>query len=105
MEKSSNNELKRTKVKNLGPEEYEIYIWLREAYSLPWIGETLLLAKRDVKRRAKQVYKSLGVKNRDELILQYGVLDKLRSSGFWDFGVKPEDLCHALDLYHEQHVI
>jgi DNA-binding CsgD family transcriptional regulator len=65
-----------TLLRGLTPEEHEMFIWLREAFTIEWIAETLMRDKREVKTLAAQVYKALEVRNREELIAYYGALDK-----------------------------
>ena len=60
----------------LKPEEYEVYIWLLQAYSIAWISETLGLKKNKIKSLASNVYKKLDVKNQSELIRYYITLKK-----------------------------
>jgi DNA-binding CsgD family transcriptional regulator len=104
MDKDSAIEAKRIRVKNLGPAEYEVYLWLREAYSLPWIAETLFIEKRELKRRTARLLKSLGVKNQYELIQQYGALDKPleKLTKAVKCPIRTEELCMALVLYQEE---
>jgi hypothetical protein len=43
-------------VHSLPWQEYEVYLWLLQAYSIDWISETLGLEKRAVKALAGNVY-------------------------------------------------
>ena len=63
----------------LKPEEYEVYIWLLQAYSIAWISETLGLKSKKVKTLAAKVYKTLKVKNQRDLIKYYVSLKKYES--------------------------
>jgi len=63
----------------LKPEEYEVYIWLLQAYSIAWISETLGLKSKKVKTLASNVYKTLKVKNQRELIKYFVSLKKYES--------------------------
>ena len=69
-------EEKRNLVCSLPEKEYEIYLWLRNAYSVRWIAETLCTEKKDIKKTAAGVYKTLLVCNQRDLISQYGTLDR-----------------------------
>jgi len=63
----------------LKPEEYEVYIWLLQAYSIAWISETLGLKSKIVKSLALNVYKKFEVKNQRELIKYFVSLKKYES--------------------------
>jgi len=63
-------------VSRLKPEEYEVYIWLLQAYSLAWISETLGLDSKKIKSLASNVYKTFEVKNQRELIKYFVSLKK-----------------------------
>jgi len=63
----------------LKPEEYEVYIWLLQAYSMAWISETLGLKSKKVKSLASNVYKKFEVKNQRELIKYFVSLKKYES--------------------------
>jgi DNA-binding CsgD family transcriptional regulator len=60
-------------VRTLPHQEYQVYLWLLQAYSLDWIAESLGLKKRDVKTLAKNVYKILGVGDQRDLVRYYFV--------------------------------
>jgi len=66
-------------VSRLKQEEYEVYIWLLQAYSIAWISETLGLESKKVKSLASNVFKKLDVKNQSELIRYYITLKKYES--------------------------
>ncbi|AEF82892.1 LuxR family transcriptional regulator [Leadbettera azotonutricia] len=60
----------------LDTEEREVFPWLREFFTVPWIAETIMRGKSEVKQIAGRIYRKLGVKNQAELVYRYGVLDK-----------------------------
>jgi len=66
-------------ISRLKPEEYEVYIWLLQAYSITWISETLGLKSKKVKSLASNVYKTFEVKNQRELIKYFVSLKKYES--------------------------
>ena len=66
-------------VSRLKPEEYEVYIWLLQAYSITWISETLGLKTKRVKSLASNVYKTFEVKDQRELIKYFVSLKKYES--------------------------
>jgi len=66
-------------VSRLKPEEYEVYIWLLQAYSIAWVSETLGLKSKKVKSLASNVYKKFEVKNQRELIKYFVSLKKYES--------------------------
>jgi len=84
-----------TLVSCLLPEEYDVFIWLLQAYSVTWIAETLGLKKNKVKSLALKIYKTLDVKNQSELIRYYITLKK--------YEIKPprnlEDFSYAMASY------
>ena len=63
-------------VSRLKPEEYEVYIWLLQAYSIAWISETLGLERKKVKSLASNVFKKFEVKNQRDLIKYFVSLKK-----------------------------
>ena len=63
-------------VNRLMPEEYEVYIWLLQAYSINWIAESLGLEKKKVRALAGNVYAALKVSDQRELIRYYFLPDK-----------------------------
>jgi len=87
-------------LRRLLPEEYEVYVWLLEAYSIGWIAESLGLEKRKVKTLAKQVYKILEVGDQRELVRHYLSPDKYAAYG------KPalctEELAYYMSYYTDQ---
>ena len=66
----------QTRIRQLSGDEYEIYKWLREFYSERWIAETLLLELHEVKKKIRQVYFKLGVKNKRGFMRSYGRLPR-----------------------------
>jgi len=87
-------------LRRLLPEEYEVYVWLLQAYSIGWIAESLGLEKRIVKTLAKKVYKILEVSDQRELIRYYLSSDKYAAH------VKPalstEELAFSMSRYTDQ---
>ena len=73
---ATSDDEKRERVRALTPEEFEVYKWLREGYTLKWTAETLYKDLDEIRTHAKCVYHKLGVKNQRSLINPYGVLDK-----------------------------
>lgn len=61
----------QARVDQLAQDEYEIYKWLREYYSVRWIAETLLISRCAAKKKIKRVFTVLGVKNKETLIRTY----------------------------------
>jgi DNA-binding NarL/FixJ family response regulator len=88
-----------TLLRDLTPEEHELFIWLREAFSIEWIAETLMRDKREIKTLAAQVYKALAVESREELIAYYGTLGKEVLPEIR----KAEELAGVLARYGETH--
>ncbi len=72
----------RTRVKTLTAEEFRVYEWLREAYSMSWIAETLMKKRSQIRAISREVYTKLGVNNCRDLIRFYAVLDKKRKVHF-----------------------
>jgi DNA-binding CsgD family transcriptional regulator len=60
-------------VRYLQQQEYEVYLWLLNAYSIGWIAETMGLVKRTIKTLAKNIYTILKVNDQRELIRYYFV--------------------------------
>jgi len=85
-------------VSRLKPEEYEVYVWLLQAYSISWISETLGLEKKKVNSLASIVYKTFEVKDQRELIKYFVSLKK--------YETKPpqnlEDFAYAMASYTNQ---
>jgi DNA-binding CsgD family transcriptional regulator len=90
----------KTLVSRLSPEEHEIYLWLRESFSIAWIAETLMRDRRAVKALAKKVYKALQVRNQEELTAYYGTLGREAPAAIPE--QKAEDLSLALARYNRQ---
>jgi len=82
-------------ISRLKPEEYEVYIWLLQAYSIAWISETLGLKSRKVKSLASNVYKTFEVKNQRELIKYFVSLKKYESKPPHNL----EDFAYAMASY------
>ena len=82
-------------VSRLKPEEYEVYIWLLQAYSIAWISETLGLESKKVKSLASNVYKKFEVKNQRELIKYFVSLKKYESKPPHNL----EDFAYAMASY------
>jgi DNA-binding CsgD family transcriptional regulator len=92
----------------LTPEEHELFIWLREAFSTEWIAETLMRDKREIKVLTARVYKALEVRDRKELVAYYGALGKeaLPEIPKEPIGsASPEVLAHVLACYGEKQAI
>ena len=89
-----------TLVGRLSPDEREIYLWLRESFSIPWIVETTMREKREIKDIAARVYKTLEVRNQDELVVYYGTLGKETSGEATD--IQTEKLAGDLALYNKK---
>ena len=104
MEQEYTVQEKRNLVSTLQTQEYEVYLWLRDAYSVGWIAETMNARKRDIQKIAGIVYKTLSVRDQRDLVDQYGVLDrpitlargKVRNSAGID------DLVFSLAMYGER---
>ena len=82
-------------VSRLKPEEYEVYIWLLQAYSIKWISETLGLKSKKVKSLASNVYKTFEVKNQRDLIKYFVSLKKYESKPPHNL----EDFAYAMASY------
>jgi DNA-binding CsgD family transcriptional regulator len=100
MNREATPENLKTLVSRLSPEEREIYLWLRESFSIAWIAETLMRDRREVKTLTKKVYKVLQVWNQEELTAYYGSLDRRSPSAIPE--QKAEDLSLALARYNQQ---
>jgi len=79
----------------LKPAEYEVYIWLLQAYSIAWISETLGLESKKVKSLASNVYKKFKVRNQRELIKYFVSLKKYESK----LPHSPEDFAYMMASY------
>ena len=90
----------KTLVGRLSPVEREIYLWLRESFSIPWIAETTMRKRREIKGIAKRVYKALEVKGQTELVALYGTLGKGTPGGPAD--IQTEKLAGDLALYNKK---
>ena len=89
-----------TLVGRLSAVEREIYLWLRESFSIPWIAETTMRKEREIKDIAKRVYKMLEVSGQTELVLYYGALGKETSGEVTD--IQTEKLAKGLALYNKK---
>jgi DNA-binding NarL/FixJ family response regulator len=89
-----------TLVGRLSPDEREIYLWLRESFSIPWIAETTMREKREIKDISARVYKTLEVNDQAELVVYYGTLDKVTSEEATD--IRTEKLAKDLALYNKK---
>ena len=85
-------------VSRLKPEEYEVYIWLLQAYSIAWISETLGLERKKVKSLVSNVYKTFEVKNQRELIKYFVSLKKYESKPMQNI----EEFAYAMASYTDQ---
>jgi DNA-binding NarL/FixJ family response regulator len=89
-----------TLVGRLSPVEREIYLWLRESFSIPWIAETTMREKREVRNIAAKVYKTLEVGDQTELVARYGTLGKEISEEVTD--IRTEKLANDIALYNNK---
>ena len=83
-------------VRSLPPREYQVYLWLLQAYSLDWIAETLGLEKRAVKTLAANVYRTLEVGDQRDLVRFYFVPTNESPA------LEGEKLVHSMASYTEQ---
>lgn len=90
-------------VSRLSPEEYEVYLWLLQAYSIGWIAESLGLKKRKVKTLAKKVYKTLDVSDQRELVRYYLPPDKYAARG--KPAMSTEELAYSMSCYTDQAIL
>ena len=93
-------EILRTLVDRLSPDEREIYLWLRESFSIPWIAETTMRDKREIKDIATRVYKALEVRDQAELVVYYGALDMETLGQATD--IQAEKLAKDIALYNKK---
>ena len=100
MENQVTEETLKTLVCRLSPVEREIYLWLRESFSIPWIAETTMREKREIKDIAARVYKTLEVSDQAELVVYYGSLDKETSGEAAE--IQTEKLARDLALYNKK---
>jgi len=100
MKKQATAETPETLVVRLSPVEREIYLWLRESFSIPWIAETTMREKRKIKDIAKRVYKTLEVSGQTELVARYGTLGKETSGEVTE--IRTEKLANDLALYNKK---
>jgi hypothetical protein len=77
-----------------------VFVWLREAFTIKWIAETLMRDKREIKTLAAQVYKTLDVRAREELVAYYGLLSSQPPTTPPE--QKAETLSSALARYNQQ---
>ena len=90
----------KTMVSRLTQDEREVYLWLRESFSIPWIAETTMRNKREIKDIAARVYKTLEVSDQAELVVYYGALDKESSGQATD--IQAEKLAKDIALYNKK---
>ena len=90
----------RTLVGCLSSDEREVYLWLRESFSISWIAETTMRDKREIKDIAARVYKTLEVNDQAELVVYYGSLDKETSGQATD--IQTEKLANDIALYNKK---
>ena len=76
---NTTDEEKRERVAILTPDEFKVYKWLRENYTLKWTAETLTITLSETRDHATSMYQKLGVKDQRGLIRLYGFLDMERS--------------------------
>jgi DNA-binding CsgD family transcriptional regulator len=100
MKKQATTETLETLVGRLSPVEREIYLWLRESFSIPWIAETTMRGKREIKGIAARVYKTLEVSGQTELVACYGTLGKETPGEATD--IRTEKLANDLALYNKK---
>ena len=100
MENQVTEETLETLVDRLSPVDREIYLWLRESFSIPWIAETTMRGKWEIKGIAKRVYKTLEVSGQTELVARYGTLGKETSGEETD--IRTEKLARDLALYNKK---
>jgi len=100
MQEQVTAETLRTLVGRLSPDEREIYLWLRESFSIPWIAETTMRDKREIKDIAARVYKALEVGDQAELAVYYATLDKEIPGQATD--IKTEKLAKDIALYNKK---
>jgi len=82
----------------LKPEEYDVYIWLLQSYSVRWISETLGLTNMKVRKLAAGVYKTLKVNNQRELIHNFVSVNKYEKKP----QLSGEDFAYAMASYTNQ---
>ncbi|GHV61364.1 hypothetical protein AGMMS49587_05290 [Spirochaetia bacterium] len=85
-------------VGRLTPAEYEIYLWLRQCFSIAWIAETLEMEKQQVKILAKKVFKTLDVTDQWELVRYYAPLNRCKPPAP---AIQAEELACVLAFYPE----
>ena len=82
-------------VNSLKPEEYDVYIWLLQAYSIDWISETLGMESRKVRALAANIYKTLEVGDQRELIRHYVTPNKYETKPLQN----AEDFAYSMASY------
>jgi len=100
MKNQATTETPEILVGRLAPVEREIYLWLRESFSIPWIAETTMRKKREIKGIAKKVYRTLEVSGQTELVALYGTLGKETPGEATD--IQTEKLAKDLALYNKK---
>jgi len=85
-------------ISSLKPEEYNVYIWLLQTYSIRWISETLDIKTSKVRSLAAKIYKKLEVKNQRDLIRHYITPEKYKVEPFQNL----ENIAYSMALYTDQ---
>ena len=85
-------------VSRLTQEEHEVYLWLRQCFSIAWIAETLAMEKRQVKVLAKRVFKTLDVIDQGELVRYYASPERIELPAP---AIPPDELASVLAFYPE----
>ena len=97
-----NKESLKQAVTTLDKAELEMYRWLRESFSLPWVAETLFIKKSLARRLAARLYKKLRVRNQMELVQLYGNLGRLEESNSGKPAIPgPDELYEPSQLFNE----
>ena len=99
-----NKENLKQAVKSLDKAEIEMYRWLRESFSLPWVAETLFIKRSLARRLAARLYKKLRVRNQMELVHLYGTLDKPTEQAAENQKIPVlDELCEPPELFKEDY--
>jgi DNA-binding CsgD family transcriptional regulator len=64
------------RIESLTDDELHAYQWMRECYTRRWIGETLLLDKRQTRALIRSVCGKLGVRNANALLRIYSHMER-----------------------------
>jgi len=111
MKKEVPQEITLSKQANLGdsalvnlllPEEYNVYVWLLQAYNINWIAETLGLDKQTVKTLARNVYKTLKVNDQRDLVRYYFSPEKYAAHANGKPALTGEELAYFMAVYTNQ---